>query len=261
MSTFLSLPETLPDHIRRAKLPPVARATLLHVACTAVALGLSAGAGQGFAWQILEALLAVLGGVLIGLASWWILINALFVPALSMALAVDISPYWGLAAFALMTLVYWGVGHTQVPLFLSSEAAAHALLQLLPVAPQPHFLDLGCGDARLLARLAAVRRDGRFEGIEYAPLPWLAGWLRLLKSGLRCSVRWGDFWQRNLSGYDVVYAYLSPVPMARLWAKARREMRPGSLFVSNTFPVPGVNAGEIIALNDGWGSRLYLYRM
>lgn len=261
MSTFLSLPKILPDHVRQTKLPPVVRAALLHAVCVVAALVLSAGWSKGFAWQGVEALLAVLGGLLIGLASWWIIINALFVPALSMALAADIPPYWALGAFSLMTLVYWGVGHTQVPLFLSSDTAARALLQLLPAAPRPRFLDLGCGDARLLARLAAVRRDGRFEGIEYAPLPWLAGWLRLLKSGLRCSVRWGNFWRRDLSGYDVVYAYLSPVPMARLWAKARREMRPGTVLVSNTFPVPGADAGEIIALDDDWGGCLYLYRM
>jgi hypothetical protein len=44
-----------------------------------------------------------------------------------------------------------------------------------------------------------------------------------------------------LAGQDVVYAFLSPAPMKQLWAKAQAEMTPGSLFVSNSFPVPGAS--------------------
>jgi hypothetical protein len=64
-----------------------------------------------------------------------------------------------------------------------------------------------------------------------------------------------------LAKYDVVYAYLSPVPMADLWKKARLEMRPGSLFVSNGFIVPDVWPTQAIALGDRVGSTLYIWRM
>ena len=53
------------------------------------------------------------------------------------------------------------------------------------------------------------------------------------------NIHYGDFWPRHLGEFDVVYAFLSPAPMPALWAKAVREMRPGSLLVSNTFTVPG----------------------
>jgi len=48
-----------------------------------------------------------------------------------------------------------------------------------------------------------------------------------------------------------VYAFLSPVPMPDLWCKVRTEMRPGSLFVSNTFDVPGVAPDRVITLGNG----------
>ena len=71
----------------------------------------------------------------------------------------------------------------------------------------------------------------------------------------------GDFWRTDLARYDVVYAYLSPAAMPRLWAKARREMRPGSLLVSNGFEVPGVPAGRVIPLGDAMRSTLHVWQM
>ena len=33
-------------------------------------------------------------------------------------------------------------------------------------------------------------------------------------------IKWGDFWKADLARHDVVYAYLSPAVMPRLWRKA-----------------------------------------
>ena len=74
-------------------------------------------------------------------------------------------------------------------------------------------------------------------------------------------VRWGDFWSTGLADYDVVYVYLSPAPMARLWEKARREMRPGSVLVSNGFCIPGVAPERTIAVGDAMDSTLFVWRM
>jgi len=68
-----------------------------------------------------------------------------------------------------------------------------------------------------------------------------------------------DFWEENLSAYDVVYAFLSPVPMSELWQKAKREMRAGSVFVSNTFRVDGEAPDSVIPLGGGRRS-LYVWR-
>jgi len=76
-----------------------------------------------------------------------------------------------------------------------------------------------------------------------------------------CEWRWGDLWRTELSAYDVVYAFLSPVPMAALWEKAQREMRPGTLFISNSFAVPDVAAEQVIEVDDARQTRLFCYRL
>jgi hypothetical protein len=81
----------------------------------------------------------------------------------------------------------------------------------------------------------------------------------LARSG--CRIRFGDYRELDLARYDVVYAYLSPAAMGDLWSKARREMHPGSLLVSNRFAVPGVHPTEALATEPRGGASLYIWRM
>jgi SAM-dependent methyltransferase len=176
-----------------------------------------------------------------------------------LAQRLAIPPGWYLAVFALLVLVYWSSFRSRVPLYLSNRPTAAALLELIPRRAGVRFLDLGSGTGGLLRTLARQRPDCRFCGIENAPLPWLLSRLAGPPPNLR--LHRGDFWRENLGDYDVVYAFLSPVPMPRLWEKARAEMRPGTLLVSNSFAVPDAAAGEIREVGDRRGTRLHCYRL
>jgi hypothetical protein len=121
------------------------------------------------------------------------------------------------------------------------------------------FIDLGCGLGSVLNALKRARPDCECDGVELAPLPYLVSRLRGLRSG--CRVERRDLMTVDLSGYDVVYAFLSPAPMAALWAKARAEMRPGSRFVSLAFEVPGVPADQVIAVGSKPRHTLYVWTM
>ncbi|MBI5329966.1 MAG: hypothetical protein HZB71_05070 [Betaproteobacteria bacterium] len=187
---------------------------------------------------------------------WWRVINLLFVPALWSALQWELDSRWFLAGFALLALTSLGAVRTRVPLYLSSPRAARELAQRLP--REGLLLDLGCGLGGPLAQVARLRPDARLEGIEAAPLNWLVSRLRLPG---RAKIRLGSLWQADLSQADVVYAYLSPAPMARLWEQAHSQMKPGSLFISNTFPVPGHPPMAVVELDDLSRARLLIWRM
>jgi hypothetical protein len=47
--------------------------------------------------------------------------------------------------------------------------------------------------------------------------------------------------------------------MPALWQKVRAEMRPGSLFISNSFAVPDVEASYVLEVDDERHTRLYCY--
>jgi SAM-dependent methyltransferase len=259
MSTCREPPTALPEAAARP-FPPALTSLLLQAGCAPAALA-AAAQWNPLPWPLAAGLLAAAASLALALPAWWIAINALFVPALALALLAQLPAALWMGGFLALVLVYWGVARSRVPLFLSSEAAARALAATLQAEPGPRFADLGCGDGRLLQRLGRCLPGLSAVGIEYAPLPWLLARCRLLGLAPRCRVAWGSLWRLDLGGFDVVYAYLSPLPMTALWQKACREMAPGSLFVSNSFAVPGVAAEREIVLGDDWGSVLYLYRV
>ncbi|MBI2307179.1 MAG: class I SAM-dependent methyltransferase [Rhodocyclales bacterium] len=190
---------------------------------------------------------------------WWKAMHAAFAPLAWAVAQLQIDPGWFLLAAILLLLVYRGALSGQVPLYLSNRETAAALAELLPERPGSRCIDLGAGLGSIVRPLAAARPDAFFIGVENAPLTWLGG--RLLSLGRsNCEFRWGSLWQMPLHDCDVVYAFLSPVPMAALWQKVVAEMKPGSLFVSNSFPVPEVEPTEIVEVGDGRATRLYCYR-
>lgn len=244
---------------------PLWSAALVQTAAAIVVLALAfvtpaavAAASDAMTWAMLQGAIAAGLARLRGVDAWWLPIHALFVPGLVLALRMDLSPTYPLAAFCLLASLYWGVTRTRVPLFLTNRAAVRALIELLPRGRCFSFVDLGCGPGGVLASLARACPAGRYQGIESAPLPYALAWLRALLAGGAYRVNWGDFAGLDLGRYDVVYAYLSPAAMSELWQKARREMRSGSLLISNSFAIPGVAPTASIVVGR---SKLMLWRM
>ena len=263
------------------KFPPAVTALLLQFTAFVLAtLGVRLTGLQPspLVFALLCGLLAAAFSHFAGLARWWLPIQLLFAPALVFMLALSIPPDVFLAAFLILLAVYWSTFRTQVPLYLSSHKVWHALEAQLPSPacgrgaggegkPNFRFIDLGSGLGGVLTHLARVRPDGHYSGVESAPLPFLWSWLRIKLGGFRnCNVRWGSIWDENLkicdlAQYDVVFAYLSPVPMERLWRKARTEMRPGTVFISSTFAVPEQTPHGTVQVDDLHHSELLIWRM
>ncbi len=247
----------------RATGSPVYAGCVIHLAC-GLACGFVAAAGYWSmpleGWLIVEGLAAAAMGRMIGLPWWWMPINLFFFLALYLLLDWEVQPTLYLILFGVLFLLNAAACLQRVPLFSSSDRAAAVVHELLPAQGGFRFIDLGCGTGTFLARLACARSDGNYTGVELTPVPYWLSRCRTLRNRA-VDIRWGSFWGVNLRDYDVVYAYLSPAPMARLWDKARSEMRPGSLLISNGFCIPGVAPTRTIALGDAVGSTLYLWRM
>lgn len=214
---------------------------------------------------LLSGTLAALFSQLAGLARWWVAIQFVFAPALVLMLRLHIPPGFFLVAFLLMLLVYWSTFRSQVPLYLSSKQVWKTLEELLP-SSEPgkkfSFLDIGSGMGGVLTHLASVRPDGRYFGVENAPLPFAISRLRIwFERRSNCSIFWGSFWSCDLARHDIVFAYLSPVPMEKLWHKVKLEMRPGTLFISNSFAVKEHPPQYSITLDDLHHSTLHIWHM
>jgi hypothetical protein len=212
----------------------------------------------------LETSLAI-GGVALTFATisrqpwWWRIIHGAFMPLIWLTQSLNIDPAWFLAGFVFLLLVFRGALSGQVPLYLSNKETVAALAELLAARGDSRFLDLGAGLGSTTVPLADALPDSHFTGYENAPLTWLVGrFFSLGRPNIRW--RWDDLWQAKLGDYDVVYAFLSPAPMAQLWTKVQAEMPAGSLFISNSFPVPGVVPSSIIEVDCTPARPLYCYQ-
>jgi len=195
----------------------------------------------------------------LGMAPWWRLIQFLFPLAILTALALALPPVLYLLIFLLMLGIYWSTYRTQVPLYNSGAAVWQAVARELPGRPGLKLIDIGSGLGGMALYLARVRPDAQVTGIELAPLPWLVSCLRARLAGSRAGFIRGDCESLDFSTYDLVFAYLSPAAMPALWAKASREMRPGSLLISYEFEIDACQPVKTIVTTEH-GPALYVWR-
>jgi hypothetical protein len=212
------------------------------------------------AWALLQGALAAALSRWAGLASWWLVIQFLFPGALLLAQAIHLPPPIFLGAFLAFLALYWTTFRTQVPFYPSTRATWDAVGSLLPKDRPVRFVDIGSGFGGLVLHLAACHPDSHFFGVELAPLPWVISLVRARVMRSRASFARSDYLDLDLSGCDVVFAFLSPAAMPALWLKARAEMRQGCLLLSYEFPIPDA-VPDISLPPDNRGAVLYGWRM
>ncbi len=188
---------------------------------------------------------------------WWVPLHLLFLPGLWAMVRGAIPAGWYGAGFVGLGLVYWNTFQSRVPLYLTHRETLVELDRLVREMAPRSFVDLGCGTGTVLCALAVHHPNIRFVGYEVAPIPWLIGkWKARALSN--CTLHRKSFWTVSLSEFDLVYAFLSPVPMPALGEKMIREMRMGTSLISNTFKMPGMFPHRT-CLTEGT-MPLYLYR-
>lgn len=212
--------------------------------------------------SILAGMLAVGSGRLMRLGTAWLVLSAIATPALVLV-PVYRPPVWIFPAAVLLLAGFFSNGvRERVPLYLSNRKTQRAVADLLPEGPGRVFIDLGCGLGGVVAHVARARPDSQVLGVETAPLSFALAWLRIaLFAPGNAHVRFQSIWATDVTHADMVYAFLSPAPMARLNAKLRAEMKPGSTFVSNSFAVPGSAPSAVVGLDDGRQTQLLIWKM
>lgn len=190
-------------------------------------------------------------------AGWWRrTLIAIGFPLSAALLGVVALPAWAwLLPLAILLLVYPLNAWRDAPLFPTPAGALAGLETRAPLAAGAMVLDAGCGLGHGLAALRQAYPQARLHGLEWS-------WPLALLCRLRCpwaEVRRGDIWAADWSDYRMVYVFQRPESMARVAAKARAEMVPGSWLVSLAFELPGVRAQA--RLDSFAGHALWLYRL
>ncbi|WP_321276837.1 hypothetical protein [Thiomicrorhabdus indica] len=236
--------------------------------------------------------------IVVRMNRWWWLIQVLLPWMWYWALMLKVDPWISLGVFILVVLVFANAFSNRVPLYLSNHVTRKALKKMVAekfdLYRPVRFLDIGSGFGGNVFYMHQLPQVSESHGVETAPIPYLVSRVRQwflktftgrLKLDANAALTKGspeqddltqayeenrvsspkilarDLWKYPLIEYDFVYAFLSTEPMPRLWEKVVEEMPVGSWFVSNSFPVPGVEPTEIWQLSDRRETILYLYQI
>jgi hypothetical protein len=192
------------------------------------------------------------------LPRWFFVISFLFPLCVNLALTylhVSAGIYGGI--FIVLALIFSHTLKERVPLYLTNNTTHAGLKKIIQDKKAKKVLDLGSGLGGVVRALSSAEVES--NGVESAPLLWFVSsfWSKLTHRG---KIFRKNIWHTDFHDYDVIYAFLSPAIMEKLFQKVKDEMKPGSLFISNSFVVPGVKAHEVVILDDGRETKLYIYR-
>ncbi len=214
------------------------------------------------AWSfvlVLATLCSLLCHFVLKLPKWFLIISFLF--PICFLLAINYlhfsSGIYGII-FLVLALSFSHTLKERVPLYLSNKTTSDQLLSILEERKAKKVLDLGSGLGGVVRALA--QKNIESTGVESAPLIFLLSWVfsKVLRRG---EIFRKNIWQTNFESYDVIYAFLSPAIMEKLYEKVKNEMRPGTLFISNSFQVPNTKFQKVLTLEDGRKTKLYFYEI
>ncbi|MBP7898949.1 class I SAM-dependent methyltransferase [Candidatus Gracilibacteria bacterium] len=139
----------------------------------------------------------------------------------------------------LLTFAY--AGFRGAPWVPTKSHDVERFLKLAHIKPGQHFVDLGCGDGRLV--IAAAEAGASATGYEISLFPFILAHIHGLfqpsEIRKRTAIRYRDFWNTSLEDADIVYTFLMPDKMEKLKAKLKKELKPNSKVIAYVWPIPG----------------------
>ena len=162
---------------------------------------------------------------------------------------------------AVASIIYYGIrlGITPMP-------SSHKAVRPRPRPKIPgRIVDLGSGWGTLAYPIANRFPDADVVGCELSPIPWIYSRLKgLFVRRPNLTLHRRSVFDIDLTAVDVVVVFLHPAAMRKLGPKFEQELGPGTLVLSNTFPVPNWEPVQTIHLGKSWLSTsndIYVYRV
>ncbi len=124
------------------------------------------------------------------------------------------------------------------PYAVSTTNKIRKMIKLLGIKSGEKVVDLGSGDGRIVIALAQA--GAQACGYEINPFLSFLAKRKIRKAGLtgQAEIRQKSYWQDSLAEFDKVVLFGVPYIMSRLGKKLKKELKPGTIVVSNKFKFP-----------------------
>ncbi len=170
----------------------------------------------------------------------------------SLGLFQWISPIWVVFFFfALLIPGFWGA-FTTGPYVPTGRKRRESMLRLANLQPTDVVYELGCGDGNMIFTAAKTVRKA--VGYEISIPLVLFAKIRKCLTRNKAEVYLGSIWNQNYRDADVLFCYLMPNAMKRLYQKIWPTLKPGTRVVTHAFKI---HALKPIAQEEG----VYVYQV
>lgn len=167
---------------------------------------------------------------------------------------------WLIPLGLLFSLAYASAsGAPWVPTFKRDIERARKLLDL---KDGEKFVELGCGDGRVVIALAGglgpKGKRLKAVGVELSIIQWLAAQIRrIVTRSWNTRFVLGNAFACDLRDADAVYLFLLPETYEKIRPKLEAELKPGACIVTFVWPIQGWNPEKIDEMEGA--AKLYLY--
>lgn len=136
------------------------------------------------------------------------------------------------------------------PYVATKRKQIEALLKKGHLKRRQKFLELGCGDGRVVR--TAVKQYGVIgHGVDInTTLIWLAKFRARIERTRNLTFSTKSIENTDFSTYDVIYLYLLPNLIEKLENKFKADIRPGTLVISHAFELNFFNTYLVATLED-----------
>ncbi len=142
----------------------------------------------------------------------------------------------------------------------TSEKVKRRVLASIPPETQGVVVDLGSGWGNIAMQMAHLLPHCHIVGYEISPVPYFVSKLwKIFNNVPNLNLLKKEFSQVPLNNVSLVYCYLFPDAMKKLAKKFDKELRPGTIVISNTFALPGWDPIQVLNVQDIYHTRIYIY--
>ncbi len=143
---------------------------------------------------------------------------------------------------------------------VSSKKARDTMLSCVDLPINEPIIDIGSGWGTLVVAVAKKHPTQRVIGYELSWLPWCFSLLRKKCLGLtNLTLYRANAFDADINSAGVLFCYLFPEAMEKLYHKLVMECSHQIIVVSNNFALPHIQAHSTVTLNDFYRTPVYTY--
>ena len=148
-----------------------------------------------------------------------------------------------------------------VPFVRTNNNKIEKLLECIKLNKWDTFVDLGCGDGKILEAISKKFPKNTVIWYERSYYPYKLALERKGKNKLHYQVYQSDFFKESFENVNIIYTYLMPHLMKKIWKKMKAECPKGAFLYSSSFPVAWVKPIQIISINHKKSKNIFVYKI